>query len=75
MAGSEFQWHPRPPNVWERIGAGVFLALMVLVVGSQYCGWHLFAGREKQVGAGLVLIGLVLLRCCPTVRHRYKPHE
>jgi hypothetical protein len=68
MGDGELRWHPRPLNLRERIVASLFLALLILDLSSGFAGWRVFAGYEKQVGAALVLLGLVLMRFFPTVR-------
>lgn len=65
----EFHWHPRPPTLRERIGAGVFLAVFAFVEVDDLAKWSLFLGHDRQISVGLMLVGLVLfLRFFPTVR-------
>jgi hypothetical protein len=68
MADNEYHWVPRAPNLPERVGAGVYVALLAVLACSYFCRWSLFGGYEKQIGAVLVMVGLVLLRFMPTVR-------
>ncbi len=70
MSDAEYEWKPRPPNLRERIIAGVFLATLLVTLGSWYAGWGLFAGYEKQVVSLLILIGLILLRFAPSAHRR-----
>jgi len=68
MSDPQYEWHPRPPNLRDRLIAGVFVAVLLAAVCSEYAGWRLFAGYEKQVIGLLVLAGLILLRFAPTAR-------
>lgn len=70
MSDAEYEWKPRPPNLRERIIAGVFVAVLLFTLASEYAGWDLFAGYEKQAIALLILIGLILLRFAPSVHRR-----
>ncbi len=70
MSDAEYEWEPRPPNWRERIIAGVFVAVLLIALASEYSGWGLFAGYEKQVMSLLILIGLILLRFAPSVHRR-----
>ncbi|BDD68048.1 hypothetical protein Sj15T_30690 [Sphingobium sp. TA15] len=54
----------------ERIIAGVFVAVLLVTLASEYAGWGLFADYEKQVMGLLILIGLILLRFAPSVHRR-----
>lgn len=70
MSDVEYEWKPRPPNLRERIIAGVFVTVLLFILASEYAGWGLFAGYEKQAIALLILIGLILLRFAPSVHRR-----
>ena len=49
MNCSRYEWHPRPPNLRERVGAGLFLALFLIVTSSAFFGWRLFGRYDNQV--------------------------
>lgn len=69
MSGRNYEWDPRPPNARERLVAGLWLAAFTAAQASYFAGWRLFGDHDKQVAAGLTLIGLVLLlRMFPGVR-------
>jgi hypothetical protein len=61
MRRRTYEWDPRPPTLRERLLAGLWLAIFLPVQASWYAGWRLFGDYDKQVAAGVTIIGLVLL--------------
>lgn len=55
-----YEWHPRAPNLWERIGAGIFLAAFLTAIVNSSASWRLFGDYDDKAVAGLGLLGLVL---------------
>ena len=55
------RWDPRPPNVAERIVAGVWLTAFVPVQASALAGWRLLGDYDKPAAAVLLMVGLLLL--------------
>jgi hypothetical protein len=45
------KWDPRPPNVRERIIAGIWLFAFIAAMSNYYAGWQLLGG----LAAGLPL--------------------
>ena len=70
MNRGRYEWHARPPNFGERIGAGVFLILLLLAIANHIADWGIFGNYDKQVAAGLVLLGVVLIHLLPGVRRQ-----
>lgn len=71
MDRGNYEWATRPPNVRERIIAGIWLAAMTTALANQYAGWRLFGPYDRQVAAGLAVLGLVLfLRFLPGVKRK-----
>lgn len=68
MSHDGYEWDPRPPNMAERIGAGLYLAVFLLLGASSYAGWRLVGGCEKQVMTGMAVAVLALLRFLPTAK-------
>jgi ribose/xylose/arabinose/galactoside ABC-type transport system permease subunit len=72
----EARWHPRPRNRRERVGAGVFLAVFAFAVVDNLANWQLFTGYDRQVAAGIVLIGVILAKLfLPTVTRERRDEE
>lgn len=68
MRRRRYVWDTRPPNLRERIAAGIFLVAFVVAASSHLAGWRLFGDYDRQVMAGLMFLGLILIRFLPTVR-------
>jgi len=68
MDSSGYEWDPRPPNLRERICAGVYVGALIVASCSTYADWKLFGNYDKQIAIGLVILGLVLMRFMPGVR-------
>lgn len=67
--GDRYEWHPRAPNLWERIGAGIYLAALLTAMANSSAGWRLFGDYGRKVEFGLGLLGVLLVaRLLPTVR-------
>lgn len=62
------EWDPRPPNIRERIVAGIWLAAFLFAVADDYAGWRLFGGYDKWLLGGLFLGGLFLIVWLPGVK-------
>lgn len=63
------KWDPRPPNVRERIIAGIWLFAFLAALANYYAGWRLFGGYDNWVVLGLFLGGLFLIQRLPGVTH------
>jgi hypothetical protein len=63
------KWDPRPPNVRERIIAGVWLFAFLATLANYYAGWRLFGGYDNWAVLGTLLGGLFLIERMPGVTH------
>ena len=63
------KWDPRPPNVRERIVAGVWLLAFLVALANYYAGWRLFGGYDNWVALAIFLAGLLLIERLPGVTH------
>ena len=71
MGSDQYEWHPRPPNLPERMVAGLISAAFLLASASDYADWRVFGDYDKAVAVGVTMVGLLLLvRFFPAVRQR-----
>lgn len=61
------KWDPRPPNVRERIIAGVWLVAFVAALANYYAGWRLLGGYDKWAVLALFLGAVFLFQRMPGV--------
>jgi hypothetical protein len=69
---NSYKWHPRPPNLNERVAAGIYLIILLLAIGSSFAGWQLFGNYDNRVVTALVILGIILMRLLPTARRTGK---
>ena len=67
---SDYEWVKRPPNIFERIIAGAFVAVLLVALASSYAGWHIFGEHDASVAAGATLFGVILIRLLPQARRK-----
>lgn len=63
------KWDPRPPNVRERLLAGVRLFAFLVALTNYYAGWRLFGAYDNWVVLGMFLGGLFLIERLPGLTH------
>ncbi|MCI4592241.1 hypothetical protein MOK15_19355 [Sphingobium sp. BYY-5] len=67
---SDYEWVKRPPNMFERIIAGVFVAVLLLALASSYSGWRIFGEHDATVAAGATFFGVILIKLLPQARRK-----
>ncbi len=63
----ELQWDPRPPTTRERVMAGVWLLVFLVVAANWFAGWRLFGGYDNWVFLGVGLGSLLIIERMPRV--------
>lgn len=64
-----YEWDGAPPTKTQRIIAGVFVIVLLVLIASSYFGWRIVGGYDRQAAGCWVIIGLILFtRFMPTVR-------
>ncbi len=64
-----YEWSKGPPTVSQRIVAGGYLAVLLMLGANNYFGWRMLGTHGKQAVAGWTFVGLVLIfRFMPSVR-------
>ena len=67
---SDYEWVKRPPNMFERLLAGAFVAVLLLASASSYAGWHIFGEHDAAVAIGANFFGVILIRLLPQARRK-----
>ena len=64
-----YEWDGAPPTKAQRIIAGVFVIVLLILIASSYFGWRIVGRYDRQAAGCWVIVGLVLfIRFMPTVR-------
>jgi hypothetical protein len=62
-----YEWNPRPPNIRERIVAGIWLVAFVAAIINYCADWRVLRGYDKWVLAALYLGAFFVLARMPSV--------
>jgi hypothetical protein len=64
-----YEWDGAPPTKAQRVIAGVFAIVLLVLMASSYFGWRIVGRYDGQATGCWVVVGLILFtRFIPTVR-------
>lgn len=66
---ASYEWDGVPPTIAQRICAGAYLLMLLMLIANSHFGWRIVGAYDRQATTGWAVVGLVLfLRFMPRVR-------